>query len=144
MARFWFAKSVGGDQLHTTKPTTSLMCDLWIYSKLQSSVLQSMVSRHQQQISDATFLYTLRGSQRVRKIYRISTLSLLTFGTVIGACDAIDFRGIDDIRLLDKWSEGPKTFLRRSDSPTLPKHVHVNRASPGIRKHPKKHRVRMQ
>lgn len=30
---------------------------------------------------------------------------------VTGAFEAIDFRGIDDIRLIDKWSEGPKTYL---------------------------------
>lgn len=31
--------------------------------------------------------------------------------TVTGAFDAIDFRGVDDTRLLDKWENGPKTYL---------------------------------
>lgn len=35
----------------------------------------------------------------------------LTLLIVTGAFDAIDFRGIDDTRLLDKWSDGPKTYL---------------------------------
>lgn len=31
--------------------------------------------------------------------------------SVTGAFDAIDFRGVDDIRLIDKWENGPQTFL---------------------------------
>lgn len=30
---------------------------------------------------------------------------------VTGAFDAIDFRGVDNVRLLDIWAEGPRTFL---------------------------------
>lgn len=30
---------------------------------------------------------------------------------VTGAFDAIDFRGVDDMRLVDKWENGPKTYL---------------------------------
>lgn len=37
--------------------------------------------------------------------------SSLTFDIVTGAFDAIDFRGIDGIRLTDKWSAGPRTYL---------------------------------
>lgn len=36
---------------------------------------------------------------------------LLTNRTVTGSFEAIDFRGIDDVRLIDKWSNGPQTFL---------------------------------
>lgn len=33
------------------------------------------------------------------------------FSAITGAFDAIDFRGVNDTRLLDVWREGPRTFL---------------------------------
>jgi cation diffusion facilitator CzcD-associated flavoprotein CzcO len=33
------------------------------------------------------------------------------FNAITGAFDAIDFRGLDDIRLKDKWKSGPETYL---------------------------------
>ncbi len=33
------------------------------------------------------------------------------FDAVTGAFDAIDFQGIGGKRLLDKWADGPKTYL---------------------------------
>lgn len=33
------------------------------------------------------------------------------FDAVTGAFDAIDFQGVNGVRLLDKWSEGPRTYL---------------------------------
>ena len=33
------------------------------------------------------------------------------FDAVTGAFDAIDFQGVDGMRLFDKWMEGPKTYL---------------------------------
>lgn len=38
-------------------------------------------------------------------------VTLLTSHVVTGSFEAIDFRGIDDIRLVDKWRNGPQTFL---------------------------------
>lgn len=35
----------------------------------------------------------------------------LTQFTVTGAFDAIDFRGVDGVKLLDQWQHGPKTYL---------------------------------
>jgi cation diffusion facilitator CzcD-associated flavoprotein CzcO len=33
------------------------------------------------------------------------------FDAVTGAFDAVDFKGVDGKRLLDKWVDGPKTYL---------------------------------
>jgi len=57
------------------------------------------------------FSSTPPASQPVSSPTKATTVILLTSRPVTGSFDAIDFRGIDGVRLTDKWSNGPQTFL---------------------------------
>jgi cation diffusion facilitator CzcD-associated flavoprotein CzcO len=55
---------------------------------------------------------TEKGLKTTKEDFEFDMLIYATgFDAVTGAFDAIDFEGVDGVKLLDRWSEGPKTYL---------------------------------
>jgi cation diffusion facilitator CzcD-associated flavoprotein CzcO len=56
--------------------------------------------------------FTAKGIRTTEREYEFDTIILATgFDAVTGALGAIDIRGRDGVRLTDKWSAGPRSYL---------------------------------
>lgn len=55
---------------------------------------------------------TATGIKTNERDYQFDTIIFATgFDAITGAFDKIDFRGVDGVKLKDKWKSGPKTYL---------------------------------
>ena len=62
------------------------------------------------------------------------------FDAITGSFDRIDIRGLDGLRLKDKWKGGPQTYLGLHGR-GLPQHDDADGAAHRARQHPAQHRI---
>ena len=62
------------------------------------------------------------------------------FDAITGSFDRIDIRGVDGLRLKDKWAQRAADLSRRPGR-GLPQHVHADGAAHRAGQHPAQHRI---